>query len=169
MNIFSTSFYGSCLWDIFSSDCEKLYRSWNVAIRQAFKVDRCTHRYLIEAISNTLHPKTMLSARYATFYRSLVSSTKFSVRLLVRLCEDDNRTVMGRTLDFLCRECNISDHNLLSASLVKKYVKYFPIPDEERWRDNCVNELLQIRNDFLSLPGFSIAEINLMLDHVCTS
>ena len=27
INIFSTSFYGSGLWDIFSADCEKLYKS----------------------------------------------------------------------------------------------------------------------------------------------
>ena len=46
MNIYSASFYGSCLWDIFSNDCEKLYKSWNVTVRQAFNVDRCTHTYL---------------------------------------------------------------------------------------------------------------------------
>ena len=55
MNIFTTSFYGSNLWDIFSSDCERLFKSWNVAIRQAFDVSMCTHRYLIEAISKSMH------------------------------------------------------------------------------------------------------------------
>ena len=63
MNIFSTSFYGSGLWDIFSADCEKLYKSWNVSIRNAFNVDRCTHRYLIETISESMHPKVMLACR----------------------------------------------------------------------------------------------------------
>ena len=55
MNIFNTSFYGSNLWDIFSADCEKLFKSWNVAIMMAFNVDRCTHRYLIETISYSIH------------------------------------------------------------------------------------------------------------------
>ena len=39
MNIYNRAFYGSCLWDMFSADCEKLYKSWNVAVRQAFNVD----------------------------------------------------------------------------------------------------------------------------------
>ena len=48
INIYATSFYGSGAWDIFSSDCEKLYKSWNVTIRMVFNLDICTHRYVIE-------------------------------------------------------------------------------------------------------------------------
>ena len=48
LNIYASSFYGSSLWDIFSSNCNKIYSSWNVAIRICFNVDRCTHRYFIE-------------------------------------------------------------------------------------------------------------------------
>ena len=99
---FNTSFYGSNLWDIFSADSERLYKSWNVAIRQVFDVDRCTHRYLIESISSSLHPKVMLASRYVTFYRSLISSSKLCVRVLARLFEKDQRTVLGKTLDQLC-------------------------------------------------------------------
>ena len=40
LNIYSTSYYWSSLWDIFSTDCERLYKSWNVTIRQVFGVDR---------------------------------------------------------------------------------------------------------------------------------
>ena len=46
INIYATSFYGSGIWDISSAECGKLYTSWNVTIRQVFKLDRCTHRYL---------------------------------------------------------------------------------------------------------------------------
>ena len=58
MNIYTTSFYGSNLWDIFSNDVERLYKSWNVAMRQIYEVSRCTHRYLIEPLSKSMHPKT---------------------------------------------------------------------------------------------------------------
>ena len=89
INIFNTSFYGSALWDIFSPDCDKFYKSWNVSMRKAFDVDRCTHRYLIESISDTMHPKVMISARYVTFWRALVTSSKFAVRLLAKISERD--------------------------------------------------------------------------------
>ena len=169
LNIFTTSFYGSSLWDIFSSDCDRLLKSWNVAIRQAFHVDRCTHRYLVETISNSMHPKVMLSSRYVTFHRSLISSKKLSVRLLARLFEKDNRTVLGRTLESLCTECNVPDIISLTPNIVKNRLKYFDIPVEEQWRATSVSELLQLRTESLSLPGFSGGEIQDMLDFVCIS
>ena len=71
--------------------------------QRSINVDRCTHRYLIETISNSLHPKIMLASRYVTFHKSLITSSKLSVRVLARLVETDQRTVMGRTLDSLCK------------------------------------------------------------------
>ena len=169
MIIFSTAFYGSCLWDIFSADCEKLYKSWNVAIRQAFNVDRCTHWYLIEIISNSLHPKIMLASRYVTFSRSLFTSPKLYVRLLARLSGTDQRTVLGRTLNTLCGLCDLDDTSLLTSTWVKSKMSYFSIPEVEQWRVNTVTELLQLRDHKLSLPGFSEDEIEAMLKFTCTS
>jgi hypothetical protein len=169
VNIFTSSFYGSCLWDIFSNDCEKLYKSWNVSIREAFNVDRCTHRYLIETMSNSLHPKIMLASRYVTFHKSLITSSKLSVRVMARLVETDQRTVMGRTLDSLCSQLNISDINLLTSTGVKTKLKYFETPSEEEWRSSMVTELIKLRNQSLSLPGFTQDEINAMLVFTCTT
>ena len=39
MNIYATTLYGSNTWNIFSNDCEKLYSSFNVAVRQILRVD----------------------------------------------------------------------------------------------------------------------------------
>ena len=58
INIYATSFYGSNCYNMYSNSCDRLYRAWNVAVRQVYKVDRTSHRYLIEAISETLHPKS---------------------------------------------------------------------------------------------------------------
>ena len=169
LNIFTTSFYGSSLWDIFSPECEKLFKSWNVAIRQTVDVDRCTHRYLIESISNSMHPKVMLSSRYVTFYRSLISSTKPCVRVLARLFEKDMRTVLGRTLNSLCKLSNVSDIKFLTPKCVKSNMRHFSIPEDEQWRVSPVTELLQVRKNSRSLPGFSTDEIKNMLDYICTT
>ena len=142
INIFSTSFYCSGL----CSDCEKLYKSWNVTIRQAFNVDRCTHRYLIETIFESMHPKVMLASRYVTFYNSLIHSSKLCVRLMAKLCQDDLRTVLGRTLATLANVCNLSNPDLLTSQCVKRNLTYFAIPDNEEWRRNSVLELLQLRD-----------------------
>ena len=168
LNIYTTSFYGSNLWDIFSKDCERLYKSWNVAMRLIFEVSRCTHRYLIEPMSKSLHPKTMLCSRYVGFYKSLIQSSKLSVRILAKLFKGDQRTVLGRTLFTLCRLSDAQNTDSISCQTVKKNVKYFVVPEAEAWRVDMVSELLKLRKETLSLPGFNLEEIQDILDSVCT-
>ena len=55
INIFASSFYGSGLWDLSSTTCDRLYKSWNVAVRVCFDVPPTTHRYLIEPLSGMPH------------------------------------------------------------------------------------------------------------------
>ena len=62
LNVYATSLYGSNTWDILSTDCEKLYNSYNVRIRNALHIDRCTHRYLIQPLSGNPHLKVMLAS-----------------------------------------------------------------------------------------------------------
>ena len=138
-------------------------------MRQMFDVDRCTHRYLIESISNSMHPMVMLSSRFVNFWRTLINSSKLCIRLLARLSEKDNRTVMGRTLNTLVRECGLEDIKDLTATHVKKNLKYHEIPLDEKWRISIADELLQLKQLKVSLDGFTSEEISTMLDYVCTS
>ena len=169
-NIYATSFYGSGTWDIFSSECEKLYKSWNVTIR-IFNLDRCTHRYLIESISQCLHPKIMIASRYVSFYRSLVNSKKFCVRFLARLSEMDQRTVLGRTLGSLLSQCDLPQSRLaeLTASLVKKKCSYMAVPEAESWRIPLLIELLKVRDGQLHLENLDYTENKNIIDHLCVS
>ena len=98
MNTYATSLYGSNTWDIFSPDCDWLYSSYNVAIRLILKIERCSHRYLIEPLSKFLHLKTMVASRYVLFYRTLIKSKKTPVRFMAIITEQVQRTVLGRTM-----------------------------------------------------------------------
>ena len=60
--IYCQSFYGSNLWNLFGSKCDRIFKSYNVNVRQTFNVPRETHRYLIEQISENIHPKVFLSS-----------------------------------------------------------------------------------------------------------
>ena len=120
VNTYAASCYGSNLWDIFSNDCERLYRSFNVAVRQIFKVDRCTHRYLIESLSNCLHLKTAITSKFVTFYQKLVSSAKMPVRFLAKICQRDLRTVLGRTLAKILVDVKVNDMDI-ARSLRKNF------------------------------------------------
>ena len=168
LNIYASSFYGSSLWDIFSSDCERIYASWNVAIRICFNVDRTTHRYFIEELSESLHPKVMLCSRYISFQKSLMVCDKFPVRFLASLHQDDQRTVFGRTLREIANQCGAVDQ-LPSKSQVKMKMKYFKVPVNEEWRPSLLKNLLDIRNGRETLVGFSSNEVEEMIKFVSTS
>ena len=169
INVYATSFYGAGTWDIFSSDCERLYKSWNVTIRQVFDLDRCTHRYLIEHVSGCLHPRVMLASRLVTFHKSLVTSNKFPVRFLSRLNETDLRTVLGRNIRVLLDECGLQRLDQLSTNNVKKNCCYFNVPMEQQWRLPLISELLQVKNNNLNLGEYMSTEVEDMLKYLCTS
>ena len=169
LNNFATNIYASNLWNIFGKHYDKLFKSYNVAIRNALKVDRCTHRYLLEPLSKELHLKTMLCSHFVAFHNSLLSCPKFPVRFLARLSEGDLRTVHGRNIYEIGQLCN-SELELLKPKLVKKNVKYSEILRGEAWRIGLCNELLLIRDDEeCYVPGFDSDELDCLLRYLCVT
>ena len=171
LNTYAASMYGSNTWDILSSDCERLYKSFNVTVRNVFSLDRCTHRYLVEPIAGCLHLKVMLASRYVTFFNSLVKSKKMPVRFLARMAQSDLRTVLGKTLSSLQTSCGLTpdQSSQLTANLVKKMLSYYATPDTEAWRVDMSMELLKLRKGELEVPGFSSAEHEEIFKHICVS
>ena len=144
-----------------------MFRSYNVAIRTIFNIDRTTHRYMIESLSNRVHLKTLLAARYTNFSRGLIESPKFPVKYLARIWEDDNRTALGRTLSLLKIVCDVSELSSLKPSLVKQKMVYWPVPDSEKWRVGLAKELLDLQKD--GIQGFTKNEVKTLLDFACAS
>ena len=165
-NIFATSFYGSGLWDLYSSEVDRIYKSWNVSVRLAFGVPCTTHRYMIEPMSGSPHPKTMLSTRYVKLIDSLCSSSKLEVSLLANLAVEDNRTVMGRTVSRVKQDLGCQD---LTPMNVKKKLKYFPTPECERWRLDFLRELLSVSCNQSTIENLSQSDAKNMLAALCTS
>ena len=166
--IYATSFYGSGLWNLQSQECEKLYVSWNVTIRQIFNLSRRTHRYLIEPVSMFQHLKVLLAARFVTFVRSLINCEKFNVKFLARLCLADQRTVVGKTTGWLSDICGV-ESKCLTSNDIKKSLKYFDIPEGQEWRAPLVRELIALRDGQIGLQGFTVEEIKFLLEDQCES
>ena len=145
--------------------------AWNVAIRISFDVDRTTHRYFVEELSGNPHPKVMMCSRYAGYQQSLLKCNKFPVRFLARLVQHDQRTVSGRNLRQITLECGqgLPVKQFPSKTLVKKRMKYCPVPSSEAWRLSLLHDLLDVRNRMSTLTGFSTVEVEDMIQFICTS
>ena len=168
LNIYASSFYGSNLWDLYSNEVDKIYKSWNVTVRNVFNLPWTTHRYWIETVSACPHPKTFLSSRFVKFAKSLSTSMKSSVRYLSSLCKEDYRTRLGRTLGKIAAECGVSS-SVLSPSTVKRNLFYFPVPDDQQWRAPLLTELLDVRSKHLFIENLISDQISLIIDNICTS
>ena len=166
INVYATSFYGSVLWNLYSPQVDKLYRTWNVTIRNIFSLPWKAHRYWVEILSDCHHPKTFLSSRLVNFAKSLTECNKSAVRFLASLCLEDKRTVLGKNLSDIAFEVSSSVASLTPIT-VKDHLKYCTIPEDEAWRIPDLKELLGSRVD--GIDNFTNDDINNIVDCLCTS
>ena len=124
---------------------------------------------MLEPLSDSVHLRTMFASRYITFHSTLIQCKKFPVRFLARICEDDRRTTLGRTLSRIRSECEVDSLTELNPAVIKKKMRYSVTPIESEWKVEMATELLQIRDgDEITIPNFTSNERTEILKHICT-
>ena len=169
LNLYTVSFPGSCLWDLFSTDCQRIFSSYNVMLRNIFNLHRTTHRYILETLSDVPHLYVQLIARYVTFVNSLLSNDAFEVRFLSNICLSDKTTVIGRSVPMILDACDHHNLTTLTARIVKKKVMYMKIPEHEKWRLGIIQDRRNISNGDIQPCGLTIDQAKCLLDFACTS
>lgn len=162
ISIYISHFYGSNLWNLFAID--DMYTSWNNMLRSVFNLPRCTHRYLLEPLSGFKHLFTLLTNRFMKFYSTLFFCGKDIITNLRRIQENDCRSNFGSNIKNICQYSNSS--NILFCK--RDSVKYFSINDDNLWRVNLLKELISLKSSNL-VPGFSVEEINFLIEDVACS
>ena len=166
LKIYATAFYGSSLWDLYSPEVVRIFSTWNVTVRNIFGLPRTTHRYFIEGVSGSSHPKTMICSRFMKFLEGVSSSTNVNVRHLANIVINDRRTLVGRTMTRLATDCN-TDRSSLTYNIVKNMQYKTPSVDNS-WRLPMLKELLSIRCGEKEVAGFDAEAIDVMIDDICT-
>ena len=72
--------------------------AYNRSIKRFFGLPFGTHRYLIEPLTGTQHPKKVLMKRYLSFIGSIAKSSKPALRQLLNLVKNDVRSNTGENL-----------------------------------------------------------------------
>ncbi len=84
LQIYSSSFYGSNLWDLYSKELMSLCTTWNVGIRKLYGLPVQTHcRYLMHT-SQQNHVDHVLKCRFIKFMVGNLRSKSFSSLTLLR-------------------------------------------------------------------------------------
>ena len=138
-------------------------------MRDCFQVSRLTHRYLIEDISQSMHPQVALCSRFINFDKSLKTSPKSSIRLLSLIKRNDRRTVHGGNLAKIAAKCSSDNIDDLSSFSVKTEMKYITIPEDDAWRVDVISDMLAIKTENYHLDNFEQNDIDNILLTACTS
>ena len=163
--IFNSHFTGSVLWNLTSKEADMVYNTWNVSIRKMFRLDRTTHRYLIEPISRIQHIKISIMKRLAKFTDKLSTTNKQTVRNVYHSMVNDCRSTIGTNSRFVRLECNKS--KVLAKDIEKK--SFCAISQCEKWRTSVIEDLINIRDNYSNPIGWNKEDIIDALHHVCTS
>ena len=165
LKIYATAFFVSSLWDLYFPEVVRIFSTWNVTVRNIFGLPRTTHRYFIEGVSGSSHPKTMICSRFMKFLEGISISTNVNVRHLANIVINDRRTLEGLTMARLATDCN-TDRSSLTYNIVNNMQYKTPSVDN-LWRLPMLKELLSIRCGEKEVAGFDAEAIDVMIDDIC--
>ena len=167
-NIYNCHFTGSPLWDLFGKEVGQFERTWNVSIRMMLGLPQATHRYLIEPVSGTQHLKKLLIKRFISFLHQIQSSGRNATKQLLQFIHSNTESTTGNNVRKILRLTGKSHWTKIKGSDIDN-ISYCDIDNADKWRVNFVNELLEIKRNEIEVDGFSVEEIDSMMDYVCTS
>ena len=172
--IYNSSYPGSVLYDLSSDSVSHLVNSWSVSTRHMWDVSRETHRYMVEELGGQ-HAQSMLIVRYVKFLQSMKKSTKLPVQFLLEKVANDMRTVTGKNIRYILERIGYSKNIFeVKVGWLKKNLKFCQIPENEKWRVNFVEEIVNIRQNILKLDQeddsfLTSDQLSEILDYICTS
>ena len=141
-------------------------------MRLMLDVPRETHRYLIEPLSDTPHIKIILIKRlikrFLTFLQQIRKSNKCASKHLLSVISHDARSTTGSNLrNILLRTDKYRVSDLAPADAFQ--VKYHTIGSAESWRLPFIADIIETRNCQVDILNISDADLEDMLDALCTS
>ena len=162
--IYNSHFTGSVLWDLSSKESNMVYNTWSVSIRKMFRLDRTTHRYLIEPVSGVQHIKISIMKRFLKFTDTLANTRKEVVKSVYNTLVNDCRSTTGRNFRQIKLTCK-SSHP--SAEDIERQ-PFVEVPHGEEWRGNIIKDLINIRDGLCERSNWTKEEAIDGLLHVCT-
>jgi hypothetical protein len=149
--IYSTSFYGSNLWDLGGDKAKQVYTAWNTTVKLAWGCPQWTRTYMMQQLLCCGHTSARVDilCRYANFFHSLRKSACYEVQVLSRLLARDIQSVTGKNLQYIYDASGLSpwtaSYGRLRDALVAGEVVEVPLQD--RWRLPYLSSLLSQRRE----------------------
>ena len=151
LRIYSSSFYGSCLWDLSGFKAKQVFSAWNTSIKLAWGCPQQTRSYLVQQLlcCGFVSAKTDIVTRFVKFFHGLRVSASHEVQVMCRYLARDRQSVTGKNLWLVHELTNLNPwtvhYGKLRAALQAE--QRVPVPDLDRWRLPYLMSLLRQRRE----------------------
>ena len=174
VKIYCCDHYGSMLWDLQGDLANKYFNTWKTCIKLAWEVPRATHSYFLDYLSGGLVTvRRDVIARYAGFYKSLLTSPCREVNILARMVAKDIRTTTARNLSLLEKTTGGQTWSAPAGKIREELAKREPdVTRVDAWRIPYLGRLLEER-DTLSYMGEEhheqVERVQELIDSLCSN
>ena len=172
VKVYCCDHYGAMLWDLKGDLVTKYCNSWKTCIKLAWGVPRATHSYFLDYLSGGLATvKRDIVARYASFYKSLLSSPCREVNILARVVAKDVRSTTARNLNFLEAEAGGLTWAAAPLHIREGCASGEPkVPRVDLWRIPYLGKLLEERDGLVYQGeefGEQVEQVQELIDSLC--
>ena len=171
VKVYCCDHYGAMLWDLQGVLATKYFNSWKTCIKLAWGVPRATHSYFLDYLSGGLSTvKRDIIARYASFYKSLLSSPCREVNILARMVAKDVRTTTSRNLRLVEAESGGLTWAATPWKIREGCAAEEPdVPRVDSWRIPYLGKLLEERDDLVykGVETEQVENVQELIDSLC--
>ena len=151
LNVYCSSFYGSCLWDLGGDKAKQLYTAWSTSVKLAWGLPQQTRTYFLQQLLSCgfSSAKVDILTCFVKFFQGLKSSACYEVQVLSRLLSRDMLSVTGKNLRLVqemtkLNPCTASKAKIRAALEVYELVV---VPPLDQWRLPYLTSLLSQRGE----------------------
>ena len=121
-----------------------------------------THRSLIQPLTGATHVKLVLIKRFLGFLEKIRVSSKKALNMLVMEAMKDVRSVTGRNfrnIMLLAGKSRVKDVCFVDHARLK----YFKLEDGDKWKVSMIQEIIDLKQCELEVPGFDLCYASIPL------
>ena len=161
---YACSFYGSNLFDLYGPAAGRLYRAWQVSVRDAWDVPRQTRTYLVDHLLSGHYPhiRQLILRRFISFVKGLTSSMNPIISALSYWGVQTRLSTAGRNFANIREEFKINPLQCKPGAL---NVLKREIPEQMEDNLELLDSLLKIRAEELE-PDI-VTKLNGLINTVC--
>ena len=151
MKVYSSSFYGSNLWDLGGDKAGKVFNAWSTSVKLAWGLPQQTRTYILQQVlcCGFSSAKVDIISRYVKFFHSLRSSASYEVQVLSRLLARDLQSVTGKNLQLVQDMTKLNPWTSSGKNLKAALAEFerVDVPLLDRWRLPYLCSLLNQRSE----------------------